>query len=161
MFRCFGLIRTWGGVIFTVRFYAQFAWDQQDEVSRWLLGVPAKHRPMDKSAFTEAKQRLIRLIEQVSIKRKTIEALNREIGADSRSESRERLVKRRESLLAELERNNSALETLVKSTSSLDNKVDEAKRARDGIKFSLDSAERRIAEASKTGRRTEIRSEHP
>ncbi len=134
-----------------------FVWDQQDEVSRWLLGVPAKHRPMDKSAFTEAKQRLDSLNEQVSIKRKTIEALNREIGADSRSESRERLVKRRESLLAELERNNSALETLVKSTSSLDNKVDEAKRARDGIKFALDSAERRIAELRRLGE--ELKSE--
>jgi prefoldin subunit 5 len=134
-----------------------FVWDQQDEVSRWVLGVPAKHLPMDKTAFAEAKQRLASLTEQVSIKRKTIEALNREIGADSRSESRERLVKRRESLLAELERNNSALETLVKSTLSLDNKVDEAKRARDGIKFALNSAERRIVELRRLGE--ELKSE--
>jgi prefoldin subunit 5 len=112
---------------------------------------------MDKTAFAEAKHRLDSLNDQLSIKRKTIEALTREIGADSRPDSRERLVKRREALLAELEQNSSALEALVKATSSLDNKVDEATRKRDAIKFALDGAERRIAELRRLGE--ELKSE--
>lgn len=125
--------------------------DQQDEVSRWLLGTVPKHHALDKSAFQEAKQQLDSIAEQLAVKRKTLEALQRELGPDARPESRDALLKRRGTLLSELEENNSTLQALLKSTSALDSRVDEARKRRDAAKFALEAAEQRIAELRRLG----------
>ena len=97
-----------------------FVQDQAEEVARWLLGIPARHVAVDKDALAHAKENHESIEEQIAIKRKTIAALRRELGHHTGPGDREKLLARRESLLAELRARTSVLEVLAQSDSSLD-----------------------------------------
>src|SRR5262245_61869374 len=59
-----------------------FIKNQREEVIRWLLDVPSRHRPTDKSEFQAAQVSLASIQEQIAFKRRALEALQRELGED-------------------------------------------------------------------------------
>jgi hypothetical protein len=128
-----------------------FVKDQAEEVARWILGVPSKHRAVDKGAFSRAKERLESMQEQIAIKRNTLAALRRELGPDVGRDGRNKLLARRDALLADLRTHSSVLEVLAQSSSSLDERLGEATRHRDAAKFKLNAAERRLADLRRLG----------
>ncbi len=128
-----------------------FVKDQDTEVLRWILDVPAQHRAIDKNAFTSVKQQLESVKEQIAIKRNTIAALNQELGPDQTTEGHGRLLRRRETLLENLRANTSVLEAFVRSSSAVDERITESARKRDAARFSLNAAERRINTLRRVG----------
>jgi hypothetical protein len=68
--------------LYSPLFTHNFVKDQAEEVARWILGVPAKNRAVDKEAFVRAKEHLESIQEQIAIKRNTLAALHRELEPD-------------------------------------------------------------------------------
>ncbi|HEY4014308.1 MAG TPA: AAA family ATPase [Polyangiaceae bacterium] len=124
----------------------RFVKDQREEVVRWLLDIPAKHRPIDKSEFQSAKTTLAGIQEQIAFKRNGLEALQRELGEDRAPSARERLESRRSTLEAELLRGHSILESASQAESAFDVRVRDAVQRRDQSAFTLANAKRRKAQ---------------
>jgi len=124
----------------------QFVKDQREEVARWLLDVPAKNRPIDKSEYQAAKTTLSAIQEQISFKRRALEALQRELGEDAAAGAVQQLEERRLALEAGLLRAHSILESASQDESALDVRVREVVGRRDEIAFKLSNAKRRKAQ---------------
>ncbi len=120
--------------------------DQREEVIRWLLDLPQKHRPVDKSGFQEAKTKLAAIQEQIKFKRRALEALKRELGEDRRRDATEVLEERRIVLERQISRAQSALETMSQAESSLDVRLREAAQHRDELLRRLGNTKRRKAQ---------------
>ncbi len=112
---------------------ATFVRDQREEVVRWLLDLPPKHKPVDKSAFRTAEERLGGTREQISFKRLGLEALQRETGADASPDGAVLLRERHATLERELTRMYSALEVLAADSAVYDGRIREATRIRDEL----------------------------
>jgi AAA domain len=136
---------------------SNFVKDQGEEVVRWLLGVPAKHRAVDKSAFAKAKAAHESINELIQIKRNTLAALRRSTAAGTTPGSREDAAARRETLLAELRTHTSVLDVFAQSNTALDERLSAALTQRDSAKFALDAATRRLATLHRIGQ--EVRAE--
>lgn len=128
-----------------------FIKDQGEEITRWILGIPPKHRALDKSSFTLAKQRLESLQEQIAIKRKTLEDLHRELRPDMQPGGANSLNAKKDALLAELQTHSSVLETLAQANASFDSKIEETGRRREAADFALNSARQRQSQLSLLG----------
>jgi hypothetical protein len=120
-----------------------FVRDQREEVIRWLLNLPQKHRPVDRSGFQEAKTALAAIQEQIKFKRRALEALKRELGEDRRRDATKVLEERRVEVEAQLQRAQSALETMSQAESALDVRLREAVQQRDELLRRLSNAKRR------------------
>ncbi len=123
-----------------------FIKDQREEVLRWVLGVAPKRPPVDKRKFEDAKVQLGGTKDQIAFKRRAMEALVREIGADAQPKAREALAARRDRLLAELASANSVLETIAKAGTQFDAQVRDSCALRDGLQLRLMTSARRRAE---------------
>lgn len=124
----------------------QFVKDQREEVIRWLLDLPARNRPIDKSEFQEAKTKLAGIQEQIAFKRRGLEALQRELGEDRTADAQGRLEERRVTLEADLSRAQSILQGLSQTESVLDVRVREAIQQRDEAIRRVANAKRRKAQ---------------
>lgn len=121
----------------------RFIKDQREEVVRWVLDLPIKHRPVDRSAYQEAKAKQAGLQEQIAFKRRGLEALRRELGEDRAVGAAERLEERKASLEEELVRSQSVLQNMLQVDSVLDVRVREATQQRDEVARKLANAKRR------------------
>jgi hypothetical protein len=126
----------------------QFVKDQREEVVRWLLDIPARNKPIDKSEFEAAKTNWASIQEQIAFKRKALEQLQRELGEDRVDGTAARLEARRVVLEAELARVHSALQDLAQVESILDTRIREATQQRDQVSFRLANIKRRKAQLS-------------
>jgi hypothetical protein len=124
----------------------QFVKDQREEVVRWLLDVPARNRPVDKSEFQGAKTTLASIQEQIAFKRRALEGLQRELGEDRANDAAQRLEERRVSLDGELHRAHSILASMSQVESAFDVRLREAVERRDQIAYRLANAKRRKAQ---------------
>jgi hypothetical protein len=116
-----------------------FVRDQAEEVSRWLLDVPARNRSADRADYEEAKQRLLSIQERVVIKRKTLAALRLELGTQPSPGERDELGAMKRALVADLNAHNSVLETITRQSSGLDSQVRGAIKRRNELGFRLNS----------------------
>lgn len=121
----------------------KFVRDQREEVVRWLLDLPAKHRPIDKTEYKEAKTEQAGIQEQIAFKRRGLETLKRELGEDRARDAAERLQERKATLEAAIKGAQSVLQTMLQAESSLDVRVREAGQQRDEIARKLSNARRR------------------
>lgn len=135
----------------------QFVKDQREEVARWLLDVPAKHRPVDKTEYQAAKTTLAGIQEQIAFKRNGLEGLQRELGEDRAPDAMARLEERRASLESDMLRAHSILETVSQAESALDVAIREATSRRDQIAFKLGNIKRRKAQLAEV--HTEVNAE--
>lgn len=123
-----------------------FIRDQADEIPRWLLGLPAKHRPVDKTDFARAKQNYEAIQEQIAIKRNTLGGLRRELGEHIAPDGRGALASRRDVLIADLRARSSVLQVLSQSGSVADARISDATAERESAAFAVASAERRFSD---------------
>jgi len=121
----------------------QFVKDQREEVMRWVLDVPARNKPVDKSERNAAKAALASIQEQITFKRRALEALQRELGEDLAVDAEQRLRQRQVVLEAELTRSQSVLESISQAESVLDVRVRDAVQHREQLTFRLGNAKRR------------------
>lgn len=124
----------------------RFVNDQREEVIRWLLDVPAKHRPISKAEFQEAKVVLAAIQEEILFKRRGLEKLQRELREDRAPDAVKLLEERSRFLEAELVRSYSVVEGLARTESAIDLRLREAVQHRDQVEFRLASANRRKAQ---------------
>jgi hypothetical protein len=124
----------------------QFIKDQREEVVRWLLDLPVRNRPCDKSELQAAKIVLGGIQEQIAFKRRALEGLHRELGEDGAPGAAQRLEERRATLESELQRALSFLESVSQVESAQDVRVRKAIERRDEIAFRLKNAKRRKAQ---------------
>jgi hypothetical protein len=122
----------------------RFVRNQREEVLRWVLNVPGKHRVVDKSAFEDAKAEHTAIQQQIAFKRRTIEKLTKENGVAT--ESLDTLAGRRSSLHEALRSASTVLESLNRSESALDSRVRESLSRRDAARYQLDILVRRRAQ---------------
>jgi hypothetical protein len=134
-----------------------FVRDQGEEVIRWALGVPAKHRAVDKSAFARARTARDSINELIQVKRNTVAELRGSSAPGTILGSREEAVARREALLADLRTRTSVLEVLAQSNTALDERLSAELARRDAAKFALDAATRRLTTLNRIAQ--EIRAE--
>jgi hypothetical protein len=121
-----------------------FVRDQAEEVLRWMLEIPARHKAVDDSARRSAGISLASAQDQIASKRLALEALQRELGADSLSAGQESLNARRVALEEALQRRYSALEARTQAEGEFDSRVREASSDRDSTLFAADALRRRI-----------------
>lgn len=124
----------------------RFVRDQREEVLRWVLDVPVKHRVVDKSAFDDAKAEQAAIQQQIVFKRRTIEKLIREDGPTVAPDALERLTFRRAQLHEQLRSASTVMESLTRSESALDARLRESMSRRDGIRQELNALMRRRAQ---------------
>ncbi len=98
-----------------------------------------------------AKEHLESIQEQIAIKRNTLAALHRELEPDLGIDARDKLLARRDTLVADLRSHSSVLEVFAQSKASFDDRLGEATRQREAAKFALSSAERRLADLHRLG----------
>lgn len=122
---------------------SNFVKDQREEVMRWMLDVPAKHRATDKSEFLAAKVALAGTQEQIAFKRRGLEELQRELGEDRAADAAARLQERCSGLEADLARAYSVLEGLSETESVIDVRLREADQRREQVAYKLANAKRR------------------
>jgi hypothetical protein len=121
---------------------ARFVKSQREEMVRWLLDVPAKHRPVSKIEFREAKTALAGIQEEILFKRRGLERLQRELGEDRAADAMRSLEERRGFLETELVRAYSFVEGFARTDSTLDVRLREAVQQRDQLRFKLANANR-------------------
>lgn len=121
----------------------QFVKDQEEEVVRWLLNVPARHRPTDKKQFLAAKTQLASVQEQIAFKRHALESLRRELAGDRAANTAQALSERKVELEATLARSHSVLESLSQTESQFDVRIREAVERRDVFAYKLANLKRR------------------
>ena len=124
----------------------QFVKDQREEVARWLLEVPARNRPTDKSDFQAAKITLASVQEEIAFKRRALETLQRELAEDRAVDAAQRLEERRVLLETDLARTHSVLESMSLVETKLDSRVREAVQQRDQVAYQLANTKRRRAQ---------------
>lgn len=134
---------------------SNFVRDQPEEMIRWMLAVPARHRPVDRSAFAKAKAHRESVGELIAAKRNTIETLQRAMSWASRPDARDQLTARRSQLLADLRTHTSVLDVLAQSDTTLDGQLAEAIRRRDAAKFAVDAATRQLDRLRRSGQELE------
>ena len=116
----------------------------------------AKHRPVDRQRLPKRRQRES-IKEQIAIKRDTVAALRSVAGAGASARIRERIVARREALLADLRTHTSVLEVFAQSNTSLDERLSAAIGQRDAAEYALDAATRQLDTLRRIGQ--ELRAE--
>ena len=121
-----------------------FVRDQREEILRWILDVPAKHRAIDKSAFEQAKLERGVLQEQINFKRHTIERLAKE--EHPTPDALENLVFRRVELHEQFRSASALLESFYRSESVLDVRIRESVGRRDAAQKKLSTFARRRAQ---------------
>lgn len=121
----------------------RFVKDQREEVVRWLLDLPAKHRPIDKSEYKDAKTEQAGIQEQIAFKRRGLEVLKRELGEDRAVGAAALLQERKAALETALTRAQSVLQNMLQSESALDVRVREAVQQRDDVARKLSNTKRR------------------
>jgi hypothetical protein len=134
-----------------------FMKDQAEEVARLFLGVPARHRAVDKGDFADAKATLESIKERIAVKRSTVAALRKELGVAGVRAVRDahiELQHQREALVLQLHSHGSMLETISQSHSQVDELLSQAAAQRDAAAFALHSAQREAC--TFTSKRTRI-----
>ncbi|MFP2896720.1 AAA family ATPase [Corallococcus sp. 4LFB] len=121
----------------------RFVRDQEEEVVRWLLGVPAKNRTINRTAYNQAKIRLESIDEKIAIKRATLESLVHEAPGRDFIEATE-LERQKVNLASTLQRYQSTVAIQSKASSTFDAHLRDAARKRDEAKLTLDANERRL-----------------
>jgi hypothetical protein len=129
-----------------------FVRDQAQEVLRWVLGLPARHRAIDRSAQRAATISLVAVQDQIAAKRLTLEALHVELGLDALPDSSGRLIARRTELEESLRRTYSALESVSRMDSEFDARVRDASASRDIVHVEVDALLRRVAQVVRVQR---------
>lgn len=124
----------------------RFVKDQREEVTRWLLDIPSKNRPVDKREFAAAQSELAAIRDRIAYKRKSLEALQRELGADRAPKATADLEERKAALQTELVQAHTFLESASRAESVLDVHAREAVERRTQIAFKLKSVKRRKAQ---------------
>ena len=122
----------------------QFVKDQREEVMRWLLDIPPRNRPLDRSAFEEAKTTQQSIQDQVRFKRDSLQALERELGARTEQAMPSGGSKNAVLLLkSNLSCSQSFLERLTTAESDFDVRTRSAVEGRDEIAFKVANIKRR------------------
>ncbi len=125
---------------------ADYTKDQGQEVARWFLNVPQKHRANDPRAYENAKTAAASFEQQIAIKRRTIEALRREVGQDGRPGLLSQLAERREVLRQAIAAHHRALARVGSVSSGFDDALRDALRRSKEVDDLLNAGERRQRE---------------
>lgn len=121
----------------------KFVRDQREEVIRWMLGVPQKHRVVDKSAFQEAKADQAAIQQQILFKRRTIEKLTKEDDRLRATVSPDELMARRSALHDQLRAATTVMESLTRFETALDARLRDLVARRDAVRDLLGVMRRR------------------
>jgi hypothetical protein len=123
----------WAGPYVPLDMY-RFVRNQREEVMRWVLDIPARHGVVDKRAYESAKTEQAAIQQTIQVRRRTIEMLTRELGADSVPEAADGLRDRREVVKQQLAAASAVVERLSRTESVLDSRVREAANRRDHLR---------------------------
>jgi hypothetical protein len=125
---------------------ANYVKDQGQEVARWFLNLPPRHRANDPKAFDNAKTSAKSLEELIAIKRKTIDALKREVGHDGRPGLLIELTERRELLRRTIAEQHLVIARIGGATTGFDDALRQAQTQSRELNALLQAGERRQRE---------------
>jgi hypothetical protein len=109
-----------------------------------VLDIPVKNRTVDRSEYRRATVSQGAVQDQIAFKRRSLEALQSELGEDALPDASERLLARRAVLEAAMQVRYSVIESLSRVDTEFDSRIREATVSRDAIRFSVDNTRRRV-----------------